>query len=490
VLQFILSPLILKFAGSDVLGAYSFLMQMVSWAALSDLGFGVAVGRYLAQSISVDDQHHQFSKIFTTGRTFYIFSNILFALVILIFNLNLEKVLIANSSILQDCHYSLTLLSIWVVIRTPFSLYNDSLIATQNLSTVNIITTIGVIVRLVLSLIFVIIRSDLIGLMFANIFSELVTNFLCLYVYRKKFPSDRFGWGVPDKELFIHMLKFGFSYMIVMLSSRLSTNTDNIIIGTLLGTTAVSIFYTSQMPGIMLSQVIWKIVDNSAPAINELYSKLLLSQLVSVYFKILKYSLLFALPLGIGILIFNKTAITLWVGEVQYAGEIFTTALSIFIITQVIIHLNCAFLIAFGKVKIMSYSFLFTGILKVTLSFLSARSFGISGLMISSAFVDIIECLFLSYIVFNYLELSIKSIFNFAVFPAIKSCSFLIMIPLFSLFITSINDWVPFILSALMFLILWFTGAIIFGISNNERDSIKIFVKLKLKNHILAFNKL
>lgn len=483
LLQFILSPLILKFAGNDVLGAYSFLMQMVSWAALSDLGFGVAVGRYLTQSIIVDGQHQEFEKVFTTGRTFYVFSNILFSIVIVILNLNLEKLLITSSSILQECHYSLILLSIWVVIRTPLSLYNDSLIATQNLFNVNIITTIGVIVRLILSLFFVIVRADLIGLMFANIFSEFITGFLCYLVYRKKYPSDHFSWGIPDKELFRNMLKFGFSYMIVMLSSRLSTNTDSIIIGTIFGTAAVSIFYTSQMPGMMLSQMIWKIVDNSAPAINELHSKLLFPQLVSVYLRILKYSLLLALPLSFGVLIFNKAAISLWVGAGQYAGGVFTFALSIFIITQIVIHLNCVFLIALGKVNVMSYSFLFTGILKVALSFILARSFGISGIMIASAVLDIVEFLFLNYIVFKNLRLSITSIFLYAVYPAFKSCIFLILLPFLLVFIPTINGWIPFILSAFIFLLLWIFGAIIFGIANKEREIINIFLKVKLRTY-------
>jgi O-antigen/teichoic acid export membrane protein len=480
VLQFILSPLILKYAGSDVLGAYSFLMQMVSWAALSDLGFGTSVGRFLAQSLTLDGKREEFIKVFTTGRTYYIFSNILFSLVILIFNFNLEKILITSSSILQECHYSLILLSIWIVIRTPLSLYNDSLIATQNLFSVNIITTIGAIVRLVLSLVFVIMRADLVGLMFANIFSEFITSLLCYIVYRKKFSFDKFGWGLPDKDLFRSMLGFGFSYMLVMLSSRLSSNTDSIIIGTLFGTTAVAIFYTSQMPGTMLSQVIWKIVDNSAPAINELYSKSLFPQLISVYFRILKYSLLFAFPLGIGIVCYNRIAISLWVGESQYAGDIFTLALALFIITQVIIHLNCVFLIALGKVKVMSYSFIFTGILKVTCSYFLARSIGISGIMVSSAIVDMIECIFLIKVILKHLEISYNQIFIDALYPSLKACIFLVLTPITSFFLPSINDWSEFILSASFFLVLWLLGAIIFGLINAERANLYIFLKDKL----------
>jgi O-antigen/teichoic acid export membrane protein len=481
ILQFALAPLILKHGGSDVLGAYSFLMQMVSWAALTDLGFGVSVGRYLAQAIGVDDCHHQFSKVFTTGRTFYIISNLVFAVIILIFNANLEKFLITSSKITDQAHYSLILLAIWIVIRTPLSLYNDALIATQNLSRVNIITTIGAIVRLSLSLIFVLFGTDLIGLMLANIISELITYLLCFFYYHKLYSNDRFDWGIPDKNLFKQMLAFGFSYMIVMLSGRLSNNTDSIILGVLYGTTAVSIFYTSQMPGTILYQMIWKIVDNSAPAINELHAKNRKLELVSVYIRLLRYSLIFVLPLAIGLIIFNKAAITLWVGQVQYAGNIFTISLAIFSITQVVIHLNCIFLIAYGKINTMSSFFLISGITKVIISYLLARSIGIKGIMIASMLIDIIAFIYFNYYVWNILNISIRSIIINTFLPSLKTCFFPFAIIPFLTISRTITNWVPFIFSVSLFTFSWLIGAFIVGLSHNDRNLISIFLKSKIK---------
>jgi len=480
ILQFALAPLILKHGGSDVLGAYSFLMQMVSWAALTDLGFGVAVGRYLAQAIGVDDDHQQFSKVFTTGRTFYIISNLVFAIIILVFNFTLEKFLITSSKIAAQAHYSLILLALWIVIRTPLSLYNDALIATQNLSRVNIITTIGAIVRLSLSLIFVLFGADLIGLMLANIISELITYVLCFFYYHKLYPNDRFSWGIPDKNLFKQMLGFGFSYMIVMLSGRLSTNTDSIILGVLYGTSAVSIFYTSQMPGTMLYQMIWKIVDNSAPAINELHAKNLKLQLVNVYIRLLRYSLIFVLPLAFGLIVFNKAAITLWVGQVQYAGNVFTISLAIFSITQVVIHLNCIFLIAYGKINTMSSFFLISSVTKVVISYLLARSIGIKGIMIASMIVDIIALIYFNYYVWKILNISVRSIIINTVLPSLKTAIFPFVIIPVLLFSPPITSWLPFVFSVSFFGFSWLIGAIVVGLSRNERELIIIFIKSKI----------
>jgi hypothetical protein len=112
------------------------------------------------------------------------------------------------------------------------------------------------------------------------------------------------------------------------------------------------------------------------------------------------------------------------------------------------------------------------------------RSYGISGLMIASAFVDILECLYLSYFVFKNLELSIKSIFFFAVYPALKSCAFLALIPFFLFYNPLVNGWASFILSASIFFIFWLFGAILFGISNEEKEKIGFFFKFKLKSYI------
>ena len=48
--QILLAPFILRVAGTEVLGAYSFLMQILGVGLLLDLGLSVALGRFLARS--------------------------------------------------------------------------------------------------------------------------------------------------------------------------------------------------------------------------------------------------------------------------------------------------------------------------------------------------------------------------------------------------------------------------------------------------------
>lgn len=481
LLQFLLAPVVLKVAGTEVLGAYSFLMQMVSWAALTDLGFGVAIGRYLSQSVGIDDHRKRFRDVFTTGRTFYIISNAVFSILLLIISWQLEHFISMAENVANDARIALVILSIWVIIRTPLALYTDALTATQNLVKVNIISGISAVVRLILSICLVLLGSNLIGLMLANIIAEMVTYLLGYFWYRKINPLDKFGWGVPNKPLFREMLTFGFSYMIVMIAGRLSANTDSLILGYLYGATAVSIYYTSQMPGTMLYQLIWKLVDNSAPALNELHARNAVAQITSVYLRLLRYSLILVIPLAIGLVAYNRYAITLWVGETQYGGDYLTIGLAVFAITQVIIHLNCIFMVAYGDIKVMSVFFLISGVLKVFIAYWFGRLIGLQGIMLANAFVDLFAFVYFDFRVRNMLLLSFKEVFRSAILPSIISSLLPLLVLFFTILMPPSYTWIELFIWISIFGICWAIGTISVGLSSLERNQIRLFIETRLK---------
>ncbi len=482
VLQFLLAPIILRVAGKEVMGAYSFLIQVLSWAALTDLGFGVALSRNMAQVSQQYPNRLNFQKIFTIGRTFYLGSNTLFALIILIISLKLNTFFPLTSILSNQAKIALYLLALWTFIRTPLALFSEALISSQNIGHVNIIMSLGVALRLILSIIFVLLGGGLIGLMVANIFGEATTYLLSYYIYKKKFPNDNFGWGIPDMKLFKQMLGFGLTYMIVIISGRISANTDNIIVGYLYGASAVSIYYLSQTPGTMLFQLIWKLTDNSTPALNELHSIDAYNEINNAYFKLLRYSLLLVIPLSIGLFFFNKDAITLWVGISQYAGDAFTLSLSFFAITQVVIHLNCIILVAFGEIKTMGYFFLFSSSLKLILAFTLGKTFGITGVMLSNTIADIIGFLYFSHRVLFLLKIPINEIYKKSIFPVIKSVFFIFVFYLLIHFISSATSWFFIILRALSFLLISFFSIYYYGINENEK---LLFVRFFNKKNAL-----
>ncbi len=480
LLQFILAPVVLRIAGKEVLGAYSFLMQIISWAALTDLGFGVAIGRNLAQAVGLDDQRQLFRKIFITGRTFYVVSNLACAGLILILSWKLDSFMHMSTNVGVEARWSLIILSIWVAIRTPLALYNDALVATQNLAAANIIMAVGAAVRLLLSLVLVLSGANLIGMILANIIAEAVTYLLGYLWYHKIYTTDKFGWGIPDRSLFHQMLKFGLSYMIVIVAGRLSANTDSIIVGYIFGASAVSVYYVSQMPGTILYQLFWKITDNSAPALNELHGRNAVSQLTGAYLRLMRYSLLLVIPLSIGLIGFNRWVITLWVGAAQYSGDVLTIALALFAITQVVNHLNYIVLVAYGDVRIMSILSFSGGIVKVIMAFWLGHIMGLQGVMVANAFVDIIGFIYFSNRVWRTLGLSFGEVSRITLFPALKSNILPVIVMIVMLIKPPTVTWLLLFIWVSVFGISWALGTARVGLLTEERNQINVYVKRRL----------
>jgi O-antigen/teichoic acid export membrane protein len=484
LLQALLAPTILKIAGQDVLGSYAIVMQIIGYGLILDFGLGVALSRFLSQSFAESDGGINFIKTFNSGRYLILLSNTLIAIFILIVSLNINYIISsASDEIVSNTQFSLILLSAWSVLRSPLILYGYSLHSTQNMATHNIIGLASSLSRLFLSLYLVYLGAGLIGLVLANIVSECIGLTLQKYYFNRLFKSFNLKWKKPNITLFKKLLYFGLTYWGVNFSTILSIGSDSIIVGHLYGAAAASIIYTTKIPSFLIIQIIYKIVDNSTPAVNELISIGKYEALKIAYLKILRYSLLLALPASIGILVFNKQFIALWVGIDQYAGNIITTALAFFILTQVINHINAMVLVASGNMKHWMALSIFNGIVTIILSYFLGRNFGMQWVIVGIVIMDIPTFIFLSYRSLCCLKISYTDIFRKSLFPVILQ-SFPLII--FAYFLMSYNinmDTSEFISHTFIFIIIWLVSLLLFGIDTFERKIIvsKFFLILNIR---------
>lgn len=479
VLQAALAPLVLKVAGQETLGAYSILLQVVGYVALLDLGFGVALSRFLNQAFGLREQGGRFVTVFSTARVFFICSNTVIAVIIGSLSFYIGDLFPMKPYLVEQARWALGVLAVWAILRTPFSLYANGLIATQNLAASNIISIVGNAGRLVLSLGLVYMGGDLIGLMLANVLSEAITYGMQYVYFRKLYPEMHFPWKVFDPPLLREMVGFGLQYLGVNLASRLFYNTDNIIVGYLYGAGAASVYYVTQMPAFLSLQLIWKISDNATPAANELYAQEKYSNFRRAYFKIMRYSLLCAIPLAVGLLAFNQQAIFLWVGGAQYAGDMMTASLAIFVVVQVVNHVNAMVVVASGEMRWWSTISLLCGFMNLGLSFWLGKLLGIQGVMVASVLADIPAMIYLFYRSLGIIGISCADIWR-EVFrdPLVASTPVAIFAIALRLGETT-PSLTNIVCSVIGFLICWVIGGIKVGVSPSDRESILLYFKAK-----------
>jgi len=307
----------------------------------------------------------------------------------------------------------------------------------------------------------------------ANIISEGLAFSMQMKYFMSKYPSYSFGWKVTNDRLFKEMFSFGVKYWGVNLAVVLFLGSDAIVVGNLYGASAASVYYTTKMPAFLLMQFIYRLSDNASPAANELFAQGSYEALRSAYSKIMRYSLLLALPLAIGIIGFNKEVITAWVGSAQYAGNVMSLALAIFVLTQVINHINAMITVAAGDMRRWSTVSIITSISSLALSYWLGKMFGSEWVMVAIALMDFPNTIFLFRRSLVGLNLSILRLWREAIKPSLLACLPLCGMVFYLTTMSQMGTLLSLVYWVFAFGVLWAGSLFLMGLTGPERELLR-----------------
>lgn len=387
LLQIVLAPLVLKLAGRETLGAYAAISQTLSLLALVDIAGSWALERFLGQARGIEDGGARFRNVFTTSRTISLFTNLVFAMLVLVFSMGIAWMFHLGDVVAAGARHALYVIAVWAVVRTPLIAYENALIATQDLVVTNSISALVGILRAVASLAFVFFGAGLFGLMLSGTVAAAVGSILYRTRFRRLHTDLMPNWGIPDRALLREMLGFSFHSVFLNVGNMLFFTSGNMLAGLTNGATAASSFYTSQTPTTTVYNMLNRLTESAAPAINELYGANELERLQRVFLRLVRLLLIMAMPMSVGVLLFNRDVVVTWVGEQQYAGPLLTVSLSIYCLTLGIQNLAILFAFVFGWVRLLSITALLQGIANFGLAFYFGKRFGVGGITLALVIV-------------------------------------------------------------------------------------------------------
>lgn len=383
LLQIAFVPLILLYAGQETLGAYAIITQILGYVSLVDFGLSATTLRFLSQAYGKEDDRREFFRIMSLSRVVLLATNILFALAVLIASLWFRELFHFPADILEEAKTCMYMIACWAVLRSPWVVYAGGLIASQRLATANLIYMFGNFSRVVLSLVFILSGYGLIGLLAANVASEVISTVLFVYFFHKEFGARRIEWVIRRDYLLKEVLSFSGQILIINLSSLLIFSTGNIIVGSLFGVVAASMYYATQVPAASGYNLILQIGKNATPAINELYGKGEYPALKRSYLDIHKYTNMLVFPFAFGLLMLNKSFVDLWVGPKQYGGDLMTWTLMGLSLVICINGIGSAYVQAKGDIRALSRLSIAEGLLNLALSVALGWLIGIGGVLLA-----------------------------------------------------------------------------------------------------------
>lgn len=383
LVQVLLAPVVLRLAGREALGAFAAIMQTLTFLGLVDIVHSWTLERFLAQSAGLDDGGARFRKVFTTARTLILISNSVFALLVLGFSTCVAWLFSLSPAIASQAQDALYVIAAWAVLRTPLAAYLNASVATQDMAATNMIGALLGVSRTLASLLFVLTGAGLLGLMLAGTVVEACGSFLYRVRFKRRNPDLMPGWGIPDKPLLREMLGFGGHAMFLNIGNMLVFNSGNTIAGMTNGAAMASVFYTSQMPTMTAYNMVLRLADSAMPGINDIFGRGDLQRLKHAIARLVRFMLMLAAPLALGVWLFNRDLVVTWVGEDQYAGALLTDTLAVFCVTLVVqrVAIVCAFVC--GWMRLLTATAIVQGIAHFSLAFYLGKTLGLGGITLS-----------------------------------------------------------------------------------------------------------
>jgi O-antigen/teichoic acid export membrane protein len=238
------------------------------------------------------------------------------------------------------------------------------------------------------------------------------------------------------------------------------------------------------MPALALGQLVWKLADNSAPALNETYAREGTELLTSAYLRLLRYSLIVAVLVGLGVWGLNGSVVTLWVGEAQYAGQVFSALLGAYVVTQVIIHLNAIILTVHGCVRGMTIISFVAGFGKVAFALAVAERMGLTGVMLANLLADVAVLVYLCQRLWILQGIGLAKVWAEALFPSLATA----LLPALGAGWLICVDDAPATLAAVAtriigMTLLWALGGWFVGLTLGERERISSALRRVMKTN-------
>jgi O-antigen/teichoic acid export membrane protein len=383
LVQILLAPLVLRMAGRETLGAYAAIMQTLGLLALIDIAGTWSLERFLGQAVGAEDHGARFRTVFTSARTLLILTNTVFATLAVIFSLFIGRLFHLTPGITAEARHALFVIAGWAILRTPLAAYSSALVASQDMASVNLIGTLLGIGRTAASLLFVLAGSGLFGLMLAGTVVEACGTILYRVRFKKLHPDRMPGWGIPDRALLKEMLGFGGYAMFQNIGNRLFFSSANILAGLTSGAAVASTFYTSQMPAMTGYYMLYKLTENSAPAIYELHGRNNIDKLRGVFIRLLRLTLLMTVGLAAGVFLFNRDLVVTWVGNQQYAGSLLTDTLALYVLVNAVQGIAILFSFVFGWVRLLAVTALLQGGANFGLGYYLGKKLGLGGITLA-----------------------------------------------------------------------------------------------------------
>ncbi len=374
----------LHYLGKEQFGLWALALQISGYMALLELGMSSAISRFLADHKD-DVNGGEYGSLLLTGGIVFGIQGCMIAIAGAVFSYAAPSLFHIPPDLASDFRWVLVLLTSLSGFTIATRSLGGPLWAFQRMDITNLLAIVTLVVSY--GVLWMGFRAGygIYSLAYANIPTAILSPvILCIVCLRNGYYPTRGSWGGPKWVLFRKLFAFGKDVLIMSSGSQLVNASQVMILSRLAGLDAAATFSVGTKFYTMGQQFVWKVLDNSAPALTEIFVRGERIRFNERFWNVVSVTAFLATIGASGLMMGNQILVTFWTsGVIQWSLGADVILAALLIVTS----LSRCFVGIFGLVgdlRPVRHIYFLEGCLFILLALAAVRHFGVIGVLAAS----------------------------------------------------------------------------------------------------------
>lgn len=488
IIGLIYVPILLHYLGKSQYGVYQLMGSLIAYMAIMDFGLSSTITRYYSRYMALDDERNKANVLALSGIIYSVITVILLLLgIVIYFNIGtLFSNSLTNTELYQASQIFIIML-INIAITIPSHIFTAVINSYERFIFIRLLSIVQTILQPFVIIAVMQYKADVIGLVIVQTLFNMALIAIKIYYsfYRLKIRIKLYNW---DNSLLKEMIGFSFYIFLNMIIDQIYWKTDQIILGIVSGTSAVTIYSIASQLNKYYMDFSTRINGVFLPRISAISAKTEdMKEINKIFRRVGRIQFIIMALTLTGFILYGKSFIAYWVGQDFEQAYYIALILMGSLLVPLIENMGIIVLQAKNKHAFRSKIYLIIAILNIVLTIPLAKLYGGIGCAIATAFALLIGNVVIINIYYHK-KIGID-IIAFAREITLMTLPVLIALAIgiignYLIRITSILDLgIRIIAYTLVFLMLmWFMG-----FNDYEKDLFK-GVLLKVKEKVASIN--
>lgn len=483
LISFLYTPFLLKSLGQSEHGLYALIASVIGYLSVLDMGFGNAMVRFVSKSKASPDKLNE-DKINGMFLFLYLIIGIIALIIgcILIGNVGaIFKALTPDE--LSKARVMMIILVCTVSLSFPLSIFDSYVLSNEKFKYIKILSLIKTLIVPLTMLPLLLLGHKAITMVLVTSSYTILFHLITIYYCFKKLKMKIcFEPRNMDKVLLREVLVYSFFIFLNLIVDSIYNNTDQVILGSVSGTIAVSIYAVAARVSSINTSFSTTISGLFFPRITKTLEEKDGSKKVSdIFIKVSRIQLYIMALIMFGFIVFGKQFILLWVGNGYISAYYIILLLMVPAIIPLTQNIGISIIQAKNKHKFRSVVYACIAVLNIAISIPLAKAYGGVGAAIGTAVANIIgQITIMNIYYWKKVDIDIPTYWK-------RFITFMLPLAIYSAGVYYVVSKIQFrfitlIIAIIIYTLIYFAYAYFF-MNEEERSYVKKIIKKVLRRH-------